>query len=689
MPLNTQSLLAQLSPAKGLDLSGMFGSPEQSMARQQLKLARERFEEEKRQQKEQQDLEERKLGAQQEQRAALAEKERLEREATAQATLLAQQQGGVQKFGELAGSGKVEQAQAMVPYLDMLGYNVTDLGSGQGLPTWEITNRAQEAAKESAAFDSAPRGLDTWDGGESATGSLARMDGMGLPGGTRGELTEPAGIGSTEDAFAQAQAASAYAGSTGKPLRGPDEEDYMGAVPRNVIDLPAQQAATLARLKPMLGAVQESYPTDYRGSAGKTAEAAMASGLPAVDALALFKDLRSSPDDLIKAQLNADAQKAQFREKRDEFTPMDIEKFKQTGWSEADSLATKNKIPDSAAGYALADKIDDLLDDKTGANDTMIAADLMNMQVVKGTPSDRDLEAAFGTGKMSFVDQVFGAIQSAAKGGFSDVQRDAIKSYVKRTQQDLKSRVYDYLDSSQAPGASYNEHVKAGFRDRARQFVGDAGLLGEYDDDRAKKRNKKGAESAAAGKGAKFDPNPVSADFDIELESQAMENDLDPDKIAPLVRHESGGKANAQSSAGASGVLQIMPDNLRKMGIEPEEFRKLSATEQLPYVIQFFQKNGITSDSSADDYALAVAASDPKWRSAPDSAVIYPKGSAAWEQNKPWRPADGGDITKESILRFYGLRGKAKSADAPKAALPEPTTAAEKRLRELMEREGG
>lgn len=671
MAVNFASMLLQPSQVTPWNLGGGGGS-----AREQLKLARERFEYEKKRNKEEDELERLRLKGDEARRAALAEKERLDREDAAKTALLEKQQTGVQKFGELAGSGKVEQAQAMVPYLDQLGYSVNDLGGVGGLPVYELQNRAQEAERQQAE--------------QSARAGGDEMAGLGYPTNERGVMEPEAGIASTEDAFARAQAASQYADITGKPARSADEEDYTGAVPRNVIDLPAQQQATLARLRPMLGAVQESYPTDYQGSAGKTSEAVQQSGLPVPEALDLFKSLRSSPDELIKAGIQADAQKQQFREKQDVFTPKDIEEFKKTGWHEADSLATKNKIPESAAGYELADKIDELLDDRTGANDTMIAADLMNMQAVKGTPSDRDLEAAFGTGKMSFVDQVFGAIESAAKGGFSTPQRDAIKSYVRRTQQDLRNRVYNFLDSADAPGSSFNEHVKLGFGDRARQLVGDAGLLGEYDDERSKKRGgKKSTEMSGSGKsaaGGKFDPNPISGDFDIELEGLAMENDLDPDKMGPIIRHESGGKAGAISSEGASGVMQIMPDNLRAMGIDPEEYRKLSAVEQLPAVMQFLKAQGITSDSSADDYAMAVAASDPKWRDAPDSAVVYKKGSRAWEANKPWRPADGGDITKESILRFYGLRGGGKSAEAPKAALPEPTTAAEKRLKELMER---
>lgn len=690
MALNPQGMLAQLSPARGLDLSGMFGSPERSMARQQLALARERFEEEKRQAQEQKELEELKVNAQASQQAALREKERIDREATVQAELLKQQQGAMLEAAKLGGSGKAEQLSAMAPYFDQLGIDQNELGRVGGLPVFEFRNRAQRAAEDNQAFDQAPRPVDTWDGDESATGSLARLGGMGYPTNERGRLDEPAGIGSTEDAFARAQAASSQAELTGKPARGPDEEDFTGAVPRNVIDMPAEQAATLARLRPMLGSIQESYPTDYQGSASKTANAVMGSGLGAVDSLALFKDLRQSPDELIKAGIQADAQKEQFREKRDQFTPKDIEEFKKSGWGEADSLATKNKIPESSAGYELADKINDLLDDDTGANDTMIAADLMNMQVVKGTPSDRDLEAAFGTGKMSFIDQVFGAVQSAAQGGFSTPQRDAIKSYVKRTQTDLKNRVFSFLDSADKPGSSFNEHVKLGFRDRARQLVSDAGLIGEYEDERSKKKHGKSAELSGSGKsarGGQYDPEPASGDFDIELESQAMENDLDPDKIKRIIGPESGGRANARNKdSGATGLIQFLPSIAERLGTSTEELAKMSSAEQLPFVMRYFSERGVTSDSPAEDYAMAVAA--PNFIGKAPETVVYPKGSKAWEQNPAWRPQGGGDITVGSIQAYYDRgSGKGKAA-ASKAELPAPTTAAEKRMRELMEREG-
>jgi hypothetical protein len=676
MPLNFAQMLLQPTAATPWNFAG-GGS---GSAREQLKLARERFEYEKQRNKEQDELEQLKLNADKARAAALAEKERLDREAATQAELLKQQQAGVQKFGELAGSGKVEQAQAMVPYLDQLGYSVNDLGGVGGLPVFELQNRAQEAERQKAEA--------------AARASGDEMAGLGYPTNERGVMEPEAGIASTEDAFTRAQAASEYSRITGKPAAGPDEEDYTGAVPRNVIDLPAQQAATLARLNPMLGAVQESYPTDYQGSASKTAEAVQKSGLPVTDALDLFKSLRQSPDELIKAGIQADAQKQQFREKRDQLTPQDISTFGEKGRKSAETLAVKNKIPEAATALELADQIYDMLDDEKGGNDTMIGGALLQMQAVKGDPSDRELKSAFGADKIGLMDELFSFIQEKAQSGFSDLQKEAIRSYVQRTAERQKSKVYDYLDSAEGLGSSYNDHEKQGFRERARQMVPDH-WRAEWEDDRAARKGKgKGKGEAApsaelSGAGAKYDPGEVTSDFDIELEAQAMENDLDPDKLAPIIRGESGGKAGAVSTEGARGVMQIMPDNLRAMGIDPEAYGKLSAVEQLPAVFQFLKDQGITADSSADDYVMAVAASDPKFRAADatDDMVVYKKGSAAWEANKPWRPADGGDITKGSILAYYGRRGGGKkSADAPKLELPEPTTPFEKRLRELMER---
>lgn len=666
MALNFASMLLEPTKASPWNLSDGGGS----LARQQLKLARERFEEEKRQAKEQAELDRMKLAGQEAQRAALAEKERLDREAEVKAALLEKQQGAVQKFGELAGSGKTEQAQAMVPYLDQLGYSVNDLGGIGGLPVFELQNRAQEAERQKAEA--------------AARASGDEMAGLGYPSGERGVMEPEAGIPSTEDAFARAQAASMYAEQTGKPARGPDEEDFTGAVPRNVIDLPAQQAATLARLRPMLGAVQESYPTDYQASAGKTAEAAMGSGLPAVDALALFKDLRQSPDELIKAGIQANAQRDQFREKRDQLTPMDESTLRKRGEDSAVGLAKEVDVAGGARAITTSDEILDLLDDGLPENDTMIAGALLSLQDVKGIPSDKDLAMAFGMDKASTITQILDFIGTKVKGGFQPEQREAIKSFVKRVTESQRQKVYDYLDSTGRIG-DLDENERRGYLGGVERAV-PSWLRDEYNDDRAKRKKGggKAAEMTGSGKSAGRS-DPGSVDFDTDLEALAMEHDLDPAKVKGIIGPESGGKANARNKdSGATGLIQFMPSIAKDLGTSTEELATMSASEQLPFVMKYLSDRGVTADSPPEDYAMAVAA--PAFIGKPAETVVYPKGSKAWEQNPAWRPAGGGDITVGSIQAYY-QGSKAKSAEAPKAALPEPTTAAEKRLRELYDRE--
>lgn len=119
MALNFASMLLQPTPVQSWNVSG--GGGDSSLARQQLALARQRLEFDRQKVIEEKEQARIADAAEKARREALAEKERLDREAKAAADLLAQQQAGVQKFGELAGSGKVEAAQAMVPYLDQLG----------------------------------------------------------------------------------------------------------------------------------------------------------------------------------------------------------------------------------------------------------------------------------------------------------------------------------------------------------------------------------------------------------------------------------------------------------------------------------------------------------------------------------------------------------------------------------------
>ena len=150
MAFNPSSFLLNLSPAGGL---GNFAQELQQMSaqRKQMKLAREKFEFDKKQAEEEKRLRHLEEQGRMARSAMEAQQKREEAERVQAAALLAKQQEGLVKFGEAAGSGNVQAADAMTPYLDQLGYNVNNLGSVGGLPVYQLENRAQAAEQAAAA----------------------------------------------------------------------------------------------------------------------------------------------------------------------------------------------------------------------------------------------------------------------------------------------------------------------------------------------------------------------------------------------------------------------------------------------------------------------------------------------------------------------------------------------------------
>lgn len=142
-----------------------------------------------------------------------------------------------------------------------------------------------------------------------------------------------------------------------------------------------------------------------------------------------------------------------------------------------------------------------------------------------------------------------------------------------------------------------------------------------------------------------------------ELVQHADQAGLDPAAVAAVLRLESGGRPGAvNATSGATGLIQFMPNTARGLGISTDRLREMSAAEQLPYVMRYFRNAGLTEQSPPGDYFVAVAA--PGFVGRPDDTVVYRQGSAAWEQNRPWRPPGGGDITVGSIKAAYQRRAR-------------------------------
>jgi hypothetical protein len=129
-------------------------------------------------------------------------------------------------------------------------------------------------------------------------------------------------------------------------------------------------------------------------------------------------------------------------------------------------------------------------------------------------------------------------------------------------------------------------------------------------------------------------PPPTPEEFQGSIRGFAESAGLNPEAVARVIQHESGGKpgvTNAQTGKHA-GLIQFSRetwDGLAKEAGTPdlswEEMRNMSAEEQLPYVMMYFNRIGLGPDNDAGDYAMAAFM--PAFWNKPDSFVLGAKGS--------------------------------------------------------------
>jgi hypothetical protein len=752
MALNLQNLMLSLNPTPGLDFSGGLQAMQQQeqmgAERQRLAMAREQFEETKKQHLQQMELQKTEEAGRNARTLLEGEQRRAEAEAVRQAALLKQQQEALLKFGELGGTGKTQQMAAMVPYLSQLGYDANSLGDVGGLPVYELKNRAQEAAKADQEWQHAPRPIDQLDGGQSATQSLAAMQGLGYPTDERGTLDEansampvqppgaaggqvsfnpggetdeatadaltpgeadlataqefsggdgsadvtvgrgmvPASL-STGDAYAQALAASQYASESGVPRRGPDEEDYQGAVPRNVIDLPAMQAETMARLNPALKASAASLPTEeLRKSATDIGQAVGGLGLEASDALTASQKAMDPALDIYKNQQAITAK----NETRDALTPVQAQQLKTAGFKNAKLTYTTNKVGDSITAMEAADTVEDLMEKGGPRNHEKAVNFLMQMTQNKGPQTEADALRVIGGGQINSFDQLSDWLHKKVVGGFSEDLIASIKQFVEMERKRNEGVAYSWLDGAnqQINSPDSHEQVRKGYKEFRDSVPG--WLLKQYDEDRAEERKKNGGKAAESGPSGQ-----TGGDIGAELDKQAKAAGLDAAAIRPLVATESGGNPKEKNHMGssASGLFQFTDETAKRYGLkDAAEYANLPPDKQIEIGLRRFKDLGLDDKSSADDYAMANAA--PGYINAKPGTVIaeYKSDTAFGKdvraKNPGWIPADGGEITNDSIRAFY-RRSRKGTDEKASADLPEPKTAAEKRIQELRAKAGG
>lgn len=143
------------------------------------------------------------------------------------------------------------------------------------------------------------------------------------------------------------------------------------------------------------------------------------------------------------------------------------------------------------------------------------------------------------------------------------------------------------------------------------------------------------------------------AEFQAKLDEMvAKYPGLTKEEIYEIIQGESGFDTRATNPSGATGLFQFMPATARELGYTPAQIQNMSAAEQLEVYDQYLGRWNYDGSNH-----LGIMQAAPAYASRSGGSVIYARGSAAWRQNPGWRPANGGDITVDSINNYY--RGQA------------------------------
>jgi hypothetical protein len=161
-------------------------------------------------------------------------------------------------------------------------------------------------------------------------------------------------------------------------------------------------------------------------------------------------------------------------------------------------------------------------------------------------------------------------------------------------------------------------------------------------------------------------PMPTDNERDLVL-NEGEKRGWPRDELNAAIATESGWDPAAHNVQGFGGLIGFSPGFARTHVGSPQALWALSIAQQAPLVGKYF--DGVTKKWRVPgDTYLALAA--PAFVGAPDSQVVYKRGTKAWEQNPGWRGADG-EITAASIRavnlrKMAKLKGGAGPSPAPK-----------------------
>ena len=149
-------------------------------------------------------------------------------------------------------------------------------------------------------------------------------------------------------------------------------------------------------------------------------------------------------------------------------------------------------------------------------------------------------------------------------------------------------------------------------------------------------------------------PEAVKDDTDFQsgVTELAKKYNVPEDYLYAVMSFESGGTFDPaqknMAGAGATGLIQFMPETARNLGTTTEALSKMTRTEQLQYVDKYFQGTLKKGGSLSDVYMSVLL---PAAVGKPEDFVLFGEGGAyggdrAYEQNKGLDANKDGKITK-------------------------------------------
>jgi hypothetical protein len=480
----------------------------------------------------------------------------------------------------------------------------------------------------------------------------------------------------------------------------PDQDDIMGGVPKNVIDTGAMNAQAQRRLGPVMANIEASMPAAYRDSTHAANQAAQDMALPADKTLDASLKLRAPADAAIarerEHEFDLEKEDAKAKAARDKpLTRKEEQELVQRGNKRAEVTFTKGKIQDSVATFAIADEVERMLTsgDPLGQDRAVNLLGQLNAQSKQ--QSDADANRLTGLDRASLVGKIDQYIHQLTKGGFNEDVKKSMLAFVGSMRERNKKMVFDWYSGTLDQAHSNPDPlVGRGYSEFAEGVLSPE-LRAAYDKENPPEEEPEEASPGATPASATVDDGDgpdTEDDFDGALERAAGDHGLDPDKMRRVMGPESKGDGNAKNpGSSASGIIQMIDSTARrytnprtgKKFANAAELRELSAAEQAPIAAEYFANSGVDEDSPQEDYDLAVAAPAFVGKSANRDAVVYPKGTADYEANKPWQPKDGGDITVGSILDFYA-RNRKGDAPAEKPASSKPAAGGQDAARKKL-----